>query len=68
MARRYKYSRIIMELYNREETQKELGIILGISSVAFRKKMLGEIQWKKREIDTLCKHFNLTYEELFKED
>lgn len=68
MAKRYVYFNILKAINDTSENQKKVANILGISDVNFRSKLSGKNQWTINEIETLCKHFNKDYYELFKKD
>lgn len=50
------------------DTQESLADVLNISTTAFNSKITGKTEWRKGEIDVLLARYNVTYEELFKED
>lgn len=60
------YPELVKEMAQRGETQKELGKLLGIPGSSIGRRLIGEIEWSISEIDTLCKHFDKDYYELFK--
>lgn len=60
------YTSIDAELARHFETRKDIADLLGVSYIGVSKRMRGLIEWKIREIEILMKHFNLSYEELFK--
>ena len=66
MAKRYKYANVLAEMKRNYETLKDLSQILGICILTLRKKLAGETEWTIGEIETLCKHYNKDYYELFK--
>lgn len=68
MVKKYVYSNIIKAIEEKQETQRKVANILGITDVALRFKLSAKYEWTKGEIDTLCKHFNKNYYELFKKD
>lgn len=68
MVKKYVYSDIIKAIEEKQETQRKIANILGITDVALRFKLSAKYEWTIGEIETLCKHFNKNYYELFKKD
>ena len=64
--KQYKYSEIIKKILERRETQIEVSQMLGITVIAFRKKLDGKTEWKISEIKMLCEHFKTGFNKLFK--
>lgn len=60
------YPELVKEMAKRGETQLALGKLLGVPGSSINKRLIGETEWSISEIDTLCKHFNKDYYELFK--
>lgn len=66
MVKRYKYYAIQNEMLDRRESQEDIARVLGITSMSVRLKLDGVRDWTISEIDTLCRHFDMDYYELFK--
>ena len=65
MAKKYKYFTLQTEMLKNKESHEDIGRILGISANSVRNKLNDKNQWTINEIDTLCKHYNKNYYELF---
>ena len=66
MKKQYKYYALQNEIKKHKENHVIVGDLIGITSRAVRYKLDGINQWTIGEIDTLCKHYNMDYYELFK--
>ncbi len=61
-----KYPELIGEMAKHKESQKALGIVLGLARSTMNKKLSGTSEFSISEIDKICEHYGKTYEELFK--
>lgn len=68
MVKKYVYSNIIKAIEEKHETQRKIADVLGITDVGLRFKLSAKYDWTIGEIETLCKHFNKDYYELFKKE
>lgn len=62
-----KYVDLFIQMKRNGDTQKSIAKAIGISQQSISNKLAGKSEWTKSEIDNICKHYNKTYEELFKE-
>ena len=62
-----KYMDLFIQMKRNGDTQKSIAKAIGISQQSISNKLAGKNEWTKSEIDKICKHYNKTYEELFKE-
>lgn len=59
------YPNLEAEIARKGESYTTLGKILGLSPSAVSKRMDGQTRWNADEIAKVCKHFDMTFEELF---
>lgn len=64
----YIYKNIIRQMNKNKENQQQISDLLGIAPITLRCKLEGKFDWKKKEIDILCEHYNMNYHELFKKE
>ena len=62
----YKYPNIIIEMARQGDTFEGLSQILDITRPTLIAKLFGRSEWSIGEIETLCKHYNKDYYELFR--
>ena len=62
-----RYPNLLAEMARSGESNSTVADLLGISPPSLSRRLKGEIEWSKSEIDTLCIHFNQKYDYLFKE-
>jgi hypothetical protein len=60
------YPNLKAEMARHGETSAILGELLNISQVSVRRKLSGNKEWKINEIVTICDHYKMGFEELFK--
>lgn len=60
------FANLRAEMLKNGHTQKDLRELLGISHTAMSKKLCGQTEFTKSEIDKLLNFYNKSYEELFK--
>ena len=65
MAKKILYFTLQLEMLRKGETQTDLAKLIGITQETVSNKLTGKTQWNIGEIDTLCKHYNKNYYELF---
>lgn len=63
-----RYSNLLAEIARNNESSSTIAELLNISSPSVSRRLKGEIEWSKSEIDTLCEHFNKSYDYLFAKD
>lgn len=63
-----RYPNLLAEIARSGESNSYVAELLGISPPSFSRRLKGEIEWSKSEIDTLCEHFQKTYDYLFSTD
>lgn len=63
-----KYKNIMLEMIKNDETKIEIAEILEITTQSLLSKLRGKTDWKIREIEILCNHWNKDYYELFKKE
>lgn len=68
MAKIIKYVTLFNLMRENDESQSYLARLLNITPQTISKKLVGDTEWTIGEIDTLCKHYNKDYYELFKND
>lgn len=54
------------EMLKHRETQTDIAKITGLSRASISYKLSGKVEWTLNEIVAICKHYNKTFEELFK--
>lgn len=64
--RKIKYPEVAGEMAKHGETLKDVGKLIGVTYSSVSRKISGENPWTIGEIETLCKHYNKNYYELFK--
>jgi len=61
------FPEIVKQMTKRNETLKDLSNLLNITDISqVSRRLTGEYEWKLDEIWTLCKHYNMKFEKLFK--
>ena len=68
MSRIKKYPYLFNEIKRNNETQIQIARLIGISKETMIKRMSGRSDWTISEIETICKHYNKDYYELFRKD
>lgn len=68
MAKRIVYLQLYNEIREHGETQTSVAELLGISLQTMGFKLTGKYDWTIGEIETLCKHYNKNYYELFRKE
>ena len=68
MAKKYKYFTLQSEMIKNNESQKDVGKLIGITPNAVRNKLDDKNEWTINEIDILCNHYNKNYYELFEKE
>ena len=63
-----KYPEIRVEMARHGDTQSTLAKLLDITVTSISRRLSGEIDWRISEVETLCKYYNKSYDELFKID
>lgn len=63
-----RYPNLLAEIARSGESNSYVADLLGISPPSFSRRLKGEIEWSKSEIDTLCEHYHKTYDYLFSAD
>lgn len=63
-----KYPNLLAEMARRGENYTTLAELLGISVSAVARRLNGLVEWSKSEIDTLCDHYEMEYDYLFRGD
>jgi hypothetical protein len=48
----------------RRESQEQLGAVLGLSKVSVAQRYGGRLKWTLADMDKLCKHYGVTFEQL----
>lgn len=48
------------------DTQLELGRVLGLSKVTVAQRLGGRLTWTLKDVDALCKHYGVTFDQLTK--
>lgn len=62
-----KFPDLSAEMARCGENQATLAELLDLPISAISRRMNGKIEFTKKEIDIICKHYSKTYEQLFKE-
>ncbi len=68
MAKILKYPNLLAEMKRNGETQTDVGKLLGVTQLTISKKLAGINDWTITEIETLCKHYGMSFYELFKKN
>ena len=67
MATKYvAFPELVAEMARNGETQETLADALGLSVSAFNRRLTGKVDWTFHEINAVCRHYNKSYEEIFK--
>lgn len=61
-----RYSNLFAEMARKGEVYKDMADLLNISVSAVWRRLNGEVEWSKSEIDTLCDHYGKDYDYLFR--
>lgn len=64
--KKIEYPQLAGEMAKHGDTQKSLGILLGITYASVCRRMSGRTEWTISEIDKLCEYYHKNYDELFK--
>ena len=62
------YKEITSQMIKKNETQQDLAKLLQVDSSQISRKISGHIDWSTDEIRTLCKHYNMKFEKLFRKE
>lgn len=62
------YPNLVGEMAKNGDNQKTLAKILGITHASVCRRLSGKSEWTISDIDTICKHYNKDYYELFKKN
>jgi len=54
------------EMARHGDTLETLASLLGVSIPAVSRRLNGVVSWSIHDIDAICRHYNKSYEELFK--
>lgn len=68
MAKIYLYFNILKAMQKKGERKYDLCNLLGITYFTLERKLEGISQWTIGDIETLCNHYNQSYEELFSKE
>jgi len=63
--RKTKFINIAVEMTRHGDTISSLSKAMNTSLTTLAKKLYGKIEFKKSDIDSICKRYGKTYEELF---
>lgn len=64
-AKTLMFPNLVAEMARNGESSQMVAQLLKLSAPSFTRRMRGEIEWSKPEIDTLCEHYQKPYEYLF---
>lgn len=59
------YPNLLAEIARCGKTYSEIAGLLELSPSSFGRRLSGQVEWSKSEIDTLCDYFKKTYDYLF---
>lgn len=59
------FPNLLAEIARSGESYSMVAEHLKLSPPSFTRRLRGEIEWSKTEIDTLCEHYGKPYEYLF---
>lgn len=62
-----RYPNLLAEIARNGKSNSDVADLLALSPSSFSRRLKGEIDWTKSEIDILCDYFNKSYDYLFKE-
>lgn len=62
------YKEITNQMTRRKETQQDIANLLEIDRSQISRKITGQVNWNMNEIKTLCKHYNMKFEKLFRKE
>lgn len=48
----------------KQETQAELGRVLGLSQTTVAQRLGGRLEWNLRDVQKLCEHYKITMQQL----
>ncbi len=61
------FPNLLAEMARHGESNQMLAQVLKLSPPSFSRRLKGEIEFTKSEIDTICEHYNLPYSYLFEQ-
>lgn len=59
------YPNLLAEMGRHGDTYSSLATLLGGSVSGVARRLNGTVEWSKSEIDTLCEHYDKSYDYLF---
>ena len=62
-----RFPNMLAEIARSGKTYQEIAELLNLSPSSFGRRLSGQIEWSKSEIDTLCDYFKKPYDYLFGE-
>jgi predicted transcriptional regulator len=60
-----KFPKLLAVMASRGDSQGDLAKVLGLSQPVVSMRFSGRIDWSISEVDKVCKHYNLSYYDLF---
>ncbi len=68
MVKKSIYPAIVIEMAKREERIADVGRIADLTEQSMSSRLQGRSQFRINEIERLCKHYKMNFEELFKKE
>jgi antitoxin component HigA of HigAB toxin-antitoxin module len=62
------FPEIIRKMKEKNETNKDVANVLGLDRSQISRKLRGEVQWTFKDIKLLCKHYNMSFNKLFRKE
>lgn len=62
------YPEIKNQMLKHNENSHKIALLINKDSSQVCRKLAGEINWQYDEIKILCKHYNMKFEKLFREE
>lgn len=60
------FPNLAAEMARNGDTLETIAELLGVSIPAVSRRLNGAVSWSIHDIDAICRHYNMSYEELFK--
>ena len=63
-----KFPEIVNQMTKRNERGYDLADLLKLDNSQISRKLSGKVEWTYKDIKALCKHYNMKFEKLFREE
>lgn len=62
------FPEIVIQMTLKEEKLGDVAKVLNLDNSQISRKLAGKLRWSYDDIKTLCKHYNTSFEKLFREE